>query len=320
MDRMSPATVALVTAPHTGQGWSDWETPLVQKALELEGITAQIVPWRKAADWSSYRVVVMRSPWDLYEDVHRFKAWLQQIEGVTTTFNPSTVLRWNLDKRYLKELASAGIPVPPTSYVACGEAPRFPQEEFVVKPVTSGGAVDTARYQPHEHDRASHHVESLHQRGQTAMIQPYLEDVDRSGERALVFFNNHFSHAIRKEAVLRRGDAANVMRPVSGVHPDPKPYEPTSGELSLAKSALALVPNSKELLYARVDLANSSTGAPVIMELELTDPVLFLALSNGATQRFAKAIIQRLEQRQLTDASAINSLRQNRLPPVSTCV
>jgi glutathione synthase/RimK-type ligase-like ATP-grasp enzyme len=294
MDRISPATVALVTAPQNGHGWSDEETPLLQKALELEGITARTVPWRKAADWSSYRMVVIRSPWDLYERFYRFEAWLRQIDGVTTTLNPSTVVRWNLDKRYLRELASAGIPVVPTTYVATGEAPRFPQEEFVVKPVTSGGAVDTARYQPHEHDRATRHVESLHRRGQTAVVQPYLEDVDHTGERALVFFNNRFSHAIRKQAVLRRGDAANVIRPVSKIHPDPKPYQPTADELSAAKSALAAVPNSEELLYARVDLANSSGGVPFIMELELTDPILFLGLSNDATQRFAKAIIQRL--------------------------
>jgi len=46
-------------------------------------------------------------------------------------------------------------------------------------------------------------------------------------------------------------------------------------------------------LYARVDLIRGDHGAPVVLELELTEPSLFLAQAAGSAERLAAAIIAR---------------------------
>ena len=48
------------------------------------------------------------------------------------------------------------------------------------------------------------------------------------------------------------------------------------------------------LLYARVDLIPGPDGEPMLIELELTEPSLFLRQSPGAAERLAEAIIARL--------------------------
>jgi len=58
-----------------------------------------------------------------------------------------------------------------------------------------------------------------------------------------------------------------------------------------AERVLAAVPGGcRQLLYARVDLAPDESGNPVLMELELTEPQLFLGTDDGAADRLAEAI------------------------------
>lgn len=48
-----------------------------------------------------------------------------------------------------------------------------------------------------------------------------------------------------------------------------------------------------ELLYARVDVVERDKG-PILIELEVTDPMLFLHTSNQAAKNFADSIAQLL--------------------------
>jgi hypothetical protein len=49
-----------------------------------------------------------------------------------------------------------------------------------------------------------------------------------------------------------------------------------------------------DLLYARVDLVPGDDGAPLLLELELTEPSLNLAVGGDAAKRLAAAIVRRL--------------------------
>jgi hypothetical protein len=63
--------------------------------------------------------------------------------------------------------------------------------------------------------------------------------------------------------------------------------EPSTDELELAEQALDAVPFERgELLYARVDLL----PGPVLLEVELTEPSLYLGYSDGGAERFADAV------------------------------
>jgi hypothetical protein len=124
--------------------------------------------------------------------------------------NDPALLVWNCDKHYLADLASAGIPTVPTSFVSPGEPLRPLVGEVVVKPTVSAGARDTGRFGPNAYPGARALIARVHASGRTAMVQPYLASVERVGETAVVIVDGRVSHVLRKRAVLRPDEVAPV--------------------------------------------------------------------------------------------------------------
>lgn len=257
---------------------------------------AEYVVWTDpSVDWDAYDLVVIRSTWDYQYDYDAFLRWARGIGR--RLVNPPAVIGWNTDKRYLGELAEAGLPVVPTTYVDPNDDPGFrpPAYDYVVKPTISAGSRDTARFAGGEADaeRAAALVAEIHASGRTVMVQPYVASVDARGETALMFFGGAFSHAIHKGPLLRPGEA-----PTNHVYaPETiQPREPTAAELDVAGRVVAWVARGfgAAPAYARVDLVEDAEGAPHLLELELTEPSLFFAQADGAEQRFAAAVRQRL--------------------------
>jgi glutathione synthase/RimK-type ligase-like ATP-grasp enzyme len=252
-----------------------------------------------AVDWSSFDAVVVRSTWDYQERRDEFLAWARGIGD--RLVNPPAVLEWNTDKRYLRELADAGLPVVATALVAPGETFAAPAAgEYVVKPTVSAGSRDTARFGAPGHDRdedaarAAELVAAIHASGRTAMVQPYVASVDARGETALLYFDGGFSHAIHKGPLLERGAA-----PTSEVFAAETilPREASAGERAVAERVLAHVADrfgGRAPAYARVDVVEGDDGAPLVLELELTEPSLFFAGEPGRLSEFAAAIRRRL--------------------------
>jgi hypothetical protein len=48
-------------------------------------------------------------------------------------------------------------------------------------------------------------------------------------------------------------------------------------------------------LYARVDLVTDADGSPIVIELELTEPSLFLPHSDGGALRLVDAVLARID-------------------------
>ncbi len=243
------------------------------------GVDVEPVVWDdRAEDWASYDLVVVRSTWDYTLRREQFLDWAASVPRL---LNPVDVLAWNTDKRYLAELAATGVPVVPTIFVAPGEAYDVPAYEHVVKPTVSAGARDTRRFTAGEDSTV--HAVALLAAGRTVMVQPYQSSVDEAGETAVLSFFGEHSHAARKAPVLvpDLGDPNAVAI---------TPRKGTPAELAVAQAALAAVPWPEPLLYARVDLVPGPDGSPVLMELELIEPCLFLAQDPGAPARFAAAV------------------------------
>ena len=232
-------------------------------------------------DWASFEVAVLRSTWNYTEHLDAFLAWAMRISQVTRLVNPVEIIEWNTDKRYLGDLAARGIPTVPTLFVTPGEeiVPDAVAGHVVVKPSVGAGSKG-ARLFDGDPTGALAHAAALHAAGSTVMIQPYIDGVDEHGETALVFLGGEFSHAARKAAILSRD-----MSWSTGLYADEKvtPTTATDPERELAERILADLPG---LAYARVDLLPTADG-PVVLELELTEPSLFLALDPGAPARAA---------------------------------
>ncbi|BCL12803.1 ATP-grasp domain-containing protein [Micromonospora sagamiensis] len=271
---------------------------LLRAALAARGVHVDTVIWDAPdVDWAGYNLVVIRSTWDYAVRRDEFVAWAHTVPRLA---NPADVVAWNTDKRYLDALWAAGVPTVPTTWVVPGEPGQLPERgEYVVKPAVSAGSLDSGRYDlgdPEHRQLAADHLTRLGTAGRVAMVQPYLHGVDTAGETALLFAGGPtgpvFSHAIRKGAMLAGPDlpSEELFRTE---RIDPRTA--TAEQLAVAERTLAAVPGGAErLLYARVDLIPGPDGTPVLVELELTEPSLFLGHAEGAADRFADAVVSRL--------------------------
>lgn len=271
--------VALATAAHLPE--LDEDGPLLLQALADDGLEPHVVVWDdERVDWSAYDLTVIRTTWDYWDRREEFLAWAASVPRLA---NPARVVEWNTDKTYLGRLAAAGIPVVPTDYVRAVDGWVPPAEPFVVKPTISAGARDSAAY-PGGAAESADHVAALLARGKVAMVQPYLTAVDTEGETAVIFFGGELSHGARKQAILTPGrgvDNTIDSRLLT------MPRQPSAEEVALAHEVLDVVRSwGDDLLYARVDLL----PGPVVIELEVTEPSLFLRHADGAAQRFAAAV------------------------------
>lgn len=266
----------------------DDDAPALRAALRTRGVESAAGVWDDpAVAWAGFDLVVLRSTWDYAPRREAFLAWAERVATVTTLLNPVDVVRWNTDKRYLRALAAAGVPVVATEWVEPGGA--LPDlADFVVKPAVSCGCRDTRRFEAGEREAAQRMVERLHAEGRAVMVQPYLAHIDADAETALLYIGDRYSHAIRKGPMLALGAAAEA-----GLFraEDIGARVASDAQLAVAEAALDAVPGGRaRLLYARVDVVPGPDGRPVVLELELTEPSLFLGFADGAAERFAAAI------------------------------
>ncbi len=284
--------------------------PDVDEALLLPLIPgADLVAWEDdAVNWAGYDAAILRSTWNYTDHLDDFLAWAARVDSVTRLVNPLSVIRWNTDKRYLAQLERAGFAVVPTVYVAPGQtAPRAALAGHIVVKPTVGAGSKGAGLMRDDADAASLHVTALHAAGKTAMIQPYLDQVDSRGETALVYVGGRFSHAARKAPILSRSIAWST-----GLYADEEIVAATATEEerslgdAIVAALPALVDGGGDIAYARVDLLPTASG-PVVLELELTEPSLFLSVDDGAPARAAAAFVAHVVSSGARDHASVAS-------------
>ena len=277
--RSDPLRIALATDAEFPDLFFDDE-PLLA-ALVARGVEAVPAVWDAERDWAAYDLVVVRSTWDYTERVGEYLAWARSVPRLA---NPARVLEWNTDKTYLRRFAEAGVPVVPTRWASAPSSladVAAGWDDVVVKPNVSAGARDTIRCASGSEEGQAL-ADAILASGRTVMVQPYLDSVEGYGERSLLFFEGAFSHAVRRNPALSsdgftRYDAARV--------------DPTDAELALA--ARVLEEAGEPLLYARVDVVPGPDGEPVLTELEVTEPQLFLRFRPEAAEELADAVVAR---------------------------
>ena len=266
---------------------------LAYEPLAALGWREDLVPWtRPGVAWDAYDAVVIRSTWDY---VHAADAFLEVLSAIERTgtplFNGLDLLRWNLRKTYLRDLAGRGVPVVPTVWRARlppGELPRLLEEigspEVVVKPVVglnAGGAfrLDARRPLPDAEVEAYYADRAL-------MAQPFLPQIVDEGELSLFYFNGAHSHTILKTP---KPDDFRVQEEHGGI------IRPVAAEPALlAAGAAALRAIGEPPLYARADFVRAGDGNGFwLMELELIEPALYLRMDPHAPMRFARALHDR---------------------------
>lgn len=282
--------VALVTCAELPD--LDPDDRLLVEPLAARGIRAEAAVWNDpTVDWAAYDLVILRSVWDYPANRKEFVEWAASVPRLA---NPAVAVAWNTDKTYLRDLTRAALPVVETMWLEPDSTVTLPTSgTHVVKPSVGAGSMDTERYDlavPEERALAAGHATSLLAAGRTVMVQPYLTAVDTVGESALVYFDGVFSHAVRKGPMLD-----GTAEEVDGLYKSERieAREPSAAELAVAARVLTEIPVGP-LPYARVDLIPAADGTPTLLELELTEPSLFLAYAEGAAERFADTIVAAL--------------------------
>jgi glutathione synthase/RimK-type ligase-like ATP-grasp enzyme len=266
----------------------DDEGRLLLTRLRAAGVEAEPAIWDdESVRWDDYDRVLLRSTWDYPRSPESFAAWVAA-RG-RRLINPPEVVLWNISKRYLALLESWGLPIVPTDFIAPGEPVELPGEtEFVVKPAVSAGSRGTARYAPDDLDRAHRHVAELLAANREVMIQPYLPSVETAGETAVIMLGGRFSHAMRKGPLLEL-----EQEPESGLFREEEMSRRHAAEDEIELAERVLDRYGAEIrapTYARIDLLRSAAGAPLILELELIEPSLFLDHHPDAADRLAELL------------------------------
>jgi hypothetical protein len=241
-------------------------------ALGKRGLHARWLSWDDPQALEA-DLVILRAAWDYIDRLDEFLAWTKRVRNL---LNPPQVVLWNTDKRYLADLADAGVPTVPSRFFAPGEKIRLPRGEVVVKPAIGVGSVGALRFS--DPDEALAHAAALQAEGRTVLVQPYDPRIE-DGETALVFLGGRQSHAFTKAPILPPPGQAPVFDE-SGTYAEETlaPADPDFevwdvGHAALAAAATHLGMGVADLLYARVDVIGNRRDAQVL-ELELVEPSL----------------------------------------------
>ncbi len=280
--------IALVTAPTFPDCLPDEQ--LLAEALAARGVKAGPVIWDDASvDWSHFRLALIRTAWDSDKRRDEFVEWADRAGARCPLWNPPEVLRWNTHKGYLRQLEARGVAIVPTAWLARGAQSDVKAllaergwTDAVVKPAVSAGARDTLRVRgPQDVPAAQALVERILPH-KDMMVQPYQSSVESYGERSILFFGGEYTHAIKRPAALS-GDPG-----YDATAAEPAP----SAEDERVFAHQVLAATGFELLYARVDIARDEQGGLRLMELEVTEPNLFLRQGGPrAVERLADVLL-----------------------------
>ena len=262
----------------------------VYEPLRRRGWRVQPVSWRRTdVDWSAFEAVVIRTTWDYHWHPQAFLAVLEQIDHSAARLeNHLDLVRWNMDKMYLRNLEAQGLPIVPTAWgrgLCAGRLPalfdKMDVRDMVVKPTIGAGADDTFRLAPDADEATLEAVEAAF-RDRAYMAQPFVRSVTEEGEFSLFFFGGAYSHTILKTPKPR----------------DFRVQEEHGGIIRAAAAEPALRALAEEVmdvlaprpLQARVDLVRMDKARFAVMELELIEPSLYFRMDAAAPDRFARAL------------------------------
>jgi len=261
---------------------------LLIKPLSQLGWSVDMVSWRdRQVDWNTFEAVIIRSPWDYQQDAQLFMQVLEEIDQSSARLeNPLDLVKWNIDKTYLRELEQEGILIVPTLWGRRLEAEQLDKafkqldtRELVIKPTVSANADDTFRVKQEVKLQTKREMlRTFYDRAY--MIQPFMKSIVTEGEFSLFYFGGEYSHTILKTP--GKGDF-RVQEEHGGILAS---VEPETKLLKRAQQTMARL--QPQPLYARADYVRTEDDDFALMELELIEPSLYFNMDPESPRRFAR--------------------------------
>lgn len=267
------------------------EDEILHQAFAELGMKTKRIAWDEPSqDWSKVRHLIIRTPWNYFDEFDKFKPWLEKISETCNLYNPKEIVFWNLDKIYLKELESKGIPIPATIILPAKEKPKkslhayfqeLPWKEIILKPRISGAARETYRISRNEVESYEGTFAQLCL-SEPMMLQEFQESILEKGEISLVFIQGNYSHAVLKKGKSGDFRVQDDFGGSVGLH-QAKPKE-----INFGVECLNRLKNTP--LYARVDIFYNNHNKLVLGELELIEPELWFRFNHSSARKLAKAV------------------------------
>lgn len=262
---------------------------LLEPLAEL-GWSVDMVSWRtEEVDWNRYKAVIIRSPWDYQQDAKRFMQVLRDIDASSARLeNPLSLVKWNIDKTYLRELEGQGILIVPTLWGEQLEPDELDRafktlqtDELIIKPTISANADDTFRVKKEMYFDLHEEINTTFSH-RPYMIQPFMQHIVDEGEFSLFYFGGNYSHTILK--IPETGDF-RVQEEHGGIL---RSVEPEEQLLQRARQTMEKIQPLP--LYARADYVRTDSDDFALMELELIEPSLYFNMDPESPKRFARIL------------------------------
>jgi glutathione synthase/RimK-type ligase-like ATP-grasp enzyme len=258
-------------------------------ALERRGWRVEAAPWNGPfAPFARASAVVIRATWDYHHALDEYRVWLDRLDS-THTFNAPRLVRWNLEKTYLHELAARGVRVPPSVVVdadaeaIAGALDRLHLVDAVIKPTVGASGVAVERVSRGREADTLSRLRSV-TRSAKLLVQEFVPEVT-AGEVAGVFLGGLFSHG------LRRVPTPGEFRVNSQYGGRMEASTLNGATVAAMMRIVDLLPH--EPLYARIDGVCRDEGF-LLMEVEVNEPGLGLHLAPASGERFAAALLDHL--------------------------
>lgn len=254
---------------------------VLARAFREHGVRVLSQPWETHVE--PVEVGIMRSMWNYPRHLDRFTTWLMRPDhDEHVRLNSMSLARWNLDKRYLMELATRGVSVVPTLEVrdyTDAEWERIVEvfgTDIVMKPRFGSSGHGVMRIRS---------CEEFRQRSGACLVQPFVPAL-ATGETSFIFIDGRYSHSVRR--LPARGDFRANLAQGGRV----ESHLPTAGERSDAETVWASLPEMP--FFGRVD-GYTEEGRLIVSEVELLEPGLFFQFGGeSATSRFVRGVLARL--------------------------
>ncbi|NYD40620.1 hypothetical protein [Nocardioides panaciterrulae] len=273
---------------------------LLVRALADRGIEAAWVAWDGRVRWADADLVAVRATWDYHRRCADFLGWASAVGKETRLLNGADVFAWNADKAYLTGLEGR-VPVVPSVLLDDRDPDRDPDsgpggglrggleralDRFgvvVVKPRTGASGVGVVVAEsPDDHRLA----------GLTAgpwIAQPLVESVRTRGETSVFVLDGRAVSQVDKRPapgeIRVHEEYGGVSRAV--------PLDDRAAAAAVRALAAAGELIGRPLDYGRVDLMELD-GEPVVSEIELIEPGLYLDVVPGNAEPFADLVVSRL--------------------------
>ncbi len=276
-------------------------------ALELRAHGHEALPivWgTNPQTLQDFDIIIIRSPWDYSaSDLNKkkFFKWLDEVERAGLPIaNPPILMRWLLDKHYLRFFSACGIQIIPTQYLDAGSSLKLKntfttQGCFVLKPCVSAGGTGLFFIDSEQAALQYQHEFNQQLQSDDYMLQPFVPEIKTFGEWSLTFFGGRYSHSILKTTsetsiLIHAEHGGSLHFPVSPPNEviafAQRVYQQILPALKLATNTTC---DEKHLLYMRIDIIETKNG-PVLVECEGVEPELFFRARAGSEADFRRAI------------------------------